>query len=249
MFSGVALSKAAGGKGRMAGKLPLQSFLDNVYVETSLSREERKPLLLCVPILPVLHVKALSVMLVAAVFYSEQKSLCVDLVRAALSPQWCLWHEGAQVLAHCTPCIWPSAAASPSTNQAESLALWVCIYLSVRRIASLWTVFALLNLVPCVCNLLVTVLLPVGVRTASVIIALTDGELQDAQFYYAEQEVSHFYPHPTWFMSNLCTFTADSTDSTALHLMAVLGFFRPTEPEILELLFIVLEWKISMKLR
>ncbi|KAL2303009.1 hypothetical protein Nmel_010467 [Mimus melanotis] len=29
-----------------------------------------------------------------------------------------------------------------------------------------------------------------GVRTASVIIALTDGELQDAQFYYAEQELS-----------------------------------------------------------
>ncbi|NWV75797.1 ANTR1 protein, partial [Dasyornis broadbenti] len=29
-----------------------------------------------------------------------------------------------------------------------------------------------------------------GVRTASVIIALTDGELQDAQFYYAEQEAN-----------------------------------------------------------
>uniref|UniRef100_A0A8D2PEA4 Uncharacterized protein n=1 Tax=Zosterops lateralis melanops TaxID=1220523 RepID=A0A8D2PEA4_ZOSLA len=32
--------------------------------------------------------------------------------------------------------------------------------------------------------------LHVGVRTASVIIALTDGELQDAQFYYAEQEAN-----------------------------------------------------------
>uniref|UniRef100_A0A8B9IYV0 Anthrax toxin receptor 1 n=1 Tax=Amazona collaria TaxID=241587 RepID=A0A8B9IYV0_9PSIT len=30
----------------------------------------------------------------------------------------------------------------------------------------------------------------VGVRTASVIIALTDGELQDVQFYYAEQEAN-----------------------------------------------------------
>lgn len=50
-------------------------------------------------------------------------------------------------------------------------------------------------------------------------------------------------------MSNLDTFTAGSTDYMALHLMAVLGFFRPTEPEALELLFIVLEWKISMKLR
>ncbi|PKU31405.1 hypothetical protein llap_18291 [Limosa lapponica baueri] len=29
-----------------------------------------------------------------------------------------------------------------------------------------------------------------GVRTASVIIALTDGELQDVQFYYAEQEAN-----------------------------------------------------------
>lgn len=63
------------------------------------------------------------------------------------------------------------------------------------------------------------------------IIALTDGELQDAQFYYAEQEVSHFYPYPNKFMSNLYTFAADCTDSMALHLMAVLGFFRPTEPE------------------
>lgn len=36
----------------------------------------------------------------------------------------------------------------------------------------------------------------VGVRTASVIIALTDGELQDVQFYYAEQEVSHLHIHP-----------------------------------------------------
>lgn len=42
-------------------------------------------------------------------------------------------------------------------------------------------------------------------------------------------------------MANLYTFTADPTDYTALHLMAVLGFFRPTEPEALELLFIVLE--------
>lgn len=83
MVSGVALSKPAGRKGRMAGKLPLQSFVDNVYVETSLSREERKPLLLWEPILPVVHVQALSVVLVAAVFYSEQKSLCVDRVRAA----------------------------------------------------------------------------------------------------------------------------------------------------------------------
>uniref|UniRef100_A0A8C5TGL0 Anthrax toxin receptor 1 n=1 Tax=Malurus cyaneus samueli TaxID=2593467 RepID=A0A8C5TGL0_9PASS len=33
-------------------------------------------------------------------------------------------------------------------------------------------------------------LLSAGVRTASVIIALTDGELQDAQFYYAEQEAN-----------------------------------------------------------
>lgn len=132
MFSGVALSKAAGGKGRMAGKLPLQSFLDSVYVETSLSRGERKPLLLCVPILPVLHVKALSVILVAAVFYSEQKSLGVDLVRAALSLQWCLWHEGAQVLAHCTPCIWPSAAASPTTNQAESGLMGLYLFVSEK---------------------------------------------------------------------------------------------------------------------
>lgn len=73
------------------------------------------------------------------------------------------------------------------------------------------------------------------------IIALTDGELQDAQFYYAEQEVSHFYVYPNYFMSNLCKFTAGSTESMALRLMAVLGFFRPTEPEALELLFIVLE--------
>lgn len=80
------------------------------------------------------------------------------------------------------------------TKQAESLALWVCIYLWAERIASLQTFFALLNLVSCVCNLLTA--LRAGVRTASVIIALTDGELQDAQFYYAEQEVSHFYVYP-----------------------------------------------------
>lgn len=94
------------------------------------------------------------------------------------------------------PRIWPSAGASPTPYKSgRESGLVGCIYLSVRRIASLWTVFALLNLMPCVCNLLLTVL-HVGVRTASVIIALTDGELQDAQFYYAEQEVSHFYPYP-----------------------------------------------------
>lgn len=76
----------------MAGKPLLQRYLlpqslDNVYVETSLSREERKPLLLCEPILSVLHVQALSVILVAALFYSEQKIQCVDLVRAALPLQ------------------------------------------------------------------------------------------------------------------------------------------------------------------
>lgn len=89
MFSGVALSEPAGGKGRMAGNILLQKYLlprslDNVYVETSLSREERKPLLLCKPILSALH---MSVVLVAALFYSEQKSWCVDLVRAAIPLQ------------------------------------------------------------------------------------------------------------------------------------------------------------------
>lgn len=45
-----------------------------------------------------------------------------------------------------------------------------------------------------ICNLLT--ILHAGVRTASVIIALTDGELQDVQFYYAEQEVSHLHVYP-----------------------------------------------------
>ncbi|OXB71745.1 UNVERIFIED_CONTAM: hypothetical protein H355_015187 [Colinus virginianus] len=48
--------------------------------------------------------------------------------------------------------------------------------------------FSLSNLVSSICNLLTIV--HVGVRTASVIIALTDGELQDVQFYYAEQEAN-----------------------------------------------------------
>uniref|UniRef100_A0A8D0FIY8 ANTXR cell adhesion molecule 1 n=1 Tax=Strix occidentalis caurina TaxID=311401 RepID=A0A8D0FIY8_STROC len=74
------------------------------------------------------------------------------------------------------------------TNQAESLALRFCIYLSAKRNASLQAFFSLLNLVSYICNLLT--LLHVGVRTASVIIALTDGELQDVQFYYAEQEAN-----------------------------------------------------------
>lgn len=51
-----------------------------------------------------------------------------------------------------------------------------------------------LNLVSYLHNLLP--ILHVGVRTASVIIALTDGELQDVQFYYAEQEVSHLCVYP-----------------------------------------------------
>lgn len=138
MFSGVALSKLAGGKGRMAGKPLLQRYLlpqslDNVYVETSLSREERKPLLLCEPILSVLHVQALSVILVAALFYSEQKIQCVDLVRAALSLQWCLWREGAQVLAHCMPRIWPSAGASPTPYKSGRESGLVGLYLFVSK--------------------------------------------------------------------------------------------------------------------
>lgn len=52
-----------------------------------------------------------------------------------------------------------------------------------------------------ICNLLTIV--RVGVRTASVIIALTDGELQDVQFYYAEQEVSHLHIYPDWLKLNL----------------------------------------------
>lgn len=89
MFSGVTLSKPAGGEGRISGKLLLQSYLlpqslANVYPETNLSREEGKPLLLCKPILSVLHMKGLAVVLVGDLFNAEQKGRCVGLVRAAL---------------------------------------------------------------------------------------------------------------------------------------------------------------------
>ena len=72
------------------------------------------------------------------------------------------------------------------------LRVWPCgfVFLSATRHASLH-LLSLFNLVSSVYALLTVV--HVGVRTASVIIALTDGELQDVQFYYAEQEVSHLH--------------------------------------------------------
>lgn len=87
------------------------------------------------------------------------------------------------------------------TNQTESLAQQFSIDLLAKRNASCQSAFSLLTLVSCVCNLLT--ILHAGVRTASVIIALTDGELQDVQFYYAEQEVSHLHVYPNLLMSNL----------------------------------------------
>lgn len=138
MFSGVALSKPAGGEGRISGKLLLQSYLlpqslANVYPETNLSREEGKPLLLCKPVLSVLHMKGLAVVLVGDLFNAEQKGRCVSLIRAALPHQWCLWREGVQVLAHCMPCIWPSAGVSPSPYKAGWEAGLMGLYLFVGR--------------------------------------------------------------------------------------------------------------------
>ena len=80
------------GEGRMAGRLLLQRYLlpqslGKVCVEKSLSREERKPLPLCGSILPLLYTKGLDVISVGAIFYSEQRSLCVDLVRAVVPIQ------------------------------------------------------------------------------------------------------------------------------------------------------------------
>lgn len=80
------------------------------------------------------------------------------------------------------------------TNQAESDLMGLYLFFCKKDCLTP-DFFSIAESCSCVCNLLLTVL-HVGVRTASVIIALTDGELQDAQFYYAEQEVSKFYVYP-----------------------------------------------------
>lgn len=78
-----------------------------------LLKRREEPLPICRSILPFLHAKGLVVILVGAIFYSEQ-SLCTDLVWAVLPLQCCLWYEGAQVLPYCVLlCIWPSAGISP----------------------------------------------------------------------------------------------------------------------------------------
>lgn len=202
MFCGVVPWKSAGGEGRMAGKLLLQRYLlpqslGKVCIETCLSREERQPLLLHRCILPLLHMKSLDVILVSAIFYSEQRNLHRDLVRAVFPPLamlviWrCTGFGLLNAVMHLTFSWYISSKVH--TNQAESLALCLCVYLSAKRNASLQTFFHCWIL-SYVCNLLT--ILHVGVRTASVIIALTDGELQDVQFYYAEQEVSHLHVYP-----------------------------------------------------
>lgn len=137
-----------------------------------------------------------------------QRSLCLGFAGAVLLLQVlpvCV--EGAQFSA-CSMLsyIWPSAGADECTsnkvrtNQAEILALWFWVFVNKKACVTS-NLFSLSNLVSSICNLLTIV--HVGVRTASVIIALTDGELQDVQFYYAEQEVSHLHIYPDWLKLNL----------------------------------------------
>lgn len=142
MFCGVVPWKSAGGEGRMAGKLLLQRYLlpeslGKVCIETCLSREERQRLLLHRCILPLLHTKGLDVILVSAIFYSEQRNLRRDLVRAVFLPlvMLVIWRCTRFGLLNAVMRLTFSwyISSKVHTNQTESLALCLCVYLSAKK--------------------------------------------------------------------------------------------------------------------